>query len=329
MASRTPSRGRSPSRTPTARSHSPSRSHSPRRSISPRSVSRSRRASRTPSSRGARRRNGTRRTGNWERSTSRSPVRGRSGSPSRRPRRYRSSSGTRSPSRGGRSASPAPRSAKVVVEKLTKNVNEGHLREIFSTYGPIKELDMPMNRQFMTNRGTAYVLYDTSTDAEAAIAHMHEAQLDGTVINLEGVPFPITTDRPRGHRQADIEDRHPATEVGGIDLRPQTDAARQGDMVDRSLEAEILILTGHVHFRVLDRRLVHAVDRGLLRLAHGRLPEGDTEEAEGQALPAFQDGGGALVTVATAASVSGAEAEAGAGGGVSGGGGSQECVAVT
>jgi RNA recognition motif-containing protein len=36
---------------------------------------------------------------------------------------------------------------KVVIEKLTKNVNEDHLREIFAEYGQIRDLDMPMNRQ--------------------------------------------------------------------------------------------------------------------------------------------------------------------------------------
>ena len=36
----------------------------------------------------------------------------------------------------------------------------------------------------MTNRGTAYVLYYDPADAEAAIAHMHEAQLDGAVLNV-------------------------------------------------------------------------------------------------------------------------------------------------
>lgn len=36
----------------------------------------------------------------------------------------------------------------------------------------------------MTNRGTAYILYADTPDAEAAIAHMHEAQLDGAVISV-------------------------------------------------------------------------------------------------------------------------------------------------
>ncbi|OWP03761.1 hypothetical protein B2J93_7248 [Marssonina coronariae] len=104
------------------------------------------------------------------RSVSRSP---------RRNGRYRTES--RSVSRG-RSPSPV-RSTKVVIEKLTKNVNESHLREIFSTFGQIRDLDMPMNRSFNTNRGTAYILYTSESDAEAAIAHMHESQIDGAVIN--------------------------------------------------------------------------------------------------------------------------------------------------
>lgn len=36
----------------------------------------------------------------------------------------------------------------------------------------------------MTNRGTAYILYCDPADAEAAIAHMHEAQLDGAILSV-------------------------------------------------------------------------------------------------------------------------------------------------
>ncbi|GKT62870.1 LOW QUALITY PROTEIN: RNA-binding protein with serine-rich domain 1-A [Colletotrichum tofieldiae] len=86
----------------------------------------------------------------------------------------------------------------VVVERLTKNINEAHLEEIFGQYGRIKDLDLPINRTHGTNRGTAYILYETEGDAEEAIAHMHEAQLDGAVINVSIVlprrkrlPWPV------------------------------------------------------------------------------------------------------------------------------------------
>lgn len=34
----------------------------------------------------------------------------------------------------------------IVVERLTKNVNEDHLYEIFGQYGEIDDLDLPVNR---------------------------------------------------------------------------------------------------------------------------------------------------------------------------------------
>ncbi|MCJ1240130.1 hypothetical protein MMC14_008130 [Varicellaria rhodocarpa] len=182
MPSRSPSRGRTRTRSPEPRVHSPtpSVSRSPRRSVSPRSRS----PSRTPSDRARfSRRNGR------GRSPSRSPSR----SGSRGARRYRDRSFSRSPTK----EPAAPKSSKIVVEKLTKNVNEGHLREIFGAYGPIKEVDLPINRQFMTNRGTAYILFNSSPPAESAIAHMHEAQLDGTTIHLaEEVPPLLSATTP-------------------------------------------------------------------------------------------------------------------------------------
>jgi len=124
-------------------------------------------------------RNGTR---SRSRTRSRSPSRDRSRSRSRDSRAYRDRTRTRSLSRA---RSPSiPRSAKIVIEKLTKNINATHLREIFSTYGEIDELEMPMNPQFMMNKGIAYILYEKASYAESAIAHMHEAQVDGALINV-------------------------------------------------------------------------------------------------------------------------------------------------
>ena len=192
--SRSQSRGRSRTRsqTPTSVKQAPppepARSRSPHRSPSPRSRSRSRSrsASRSPVT--------TRESRNGP-TKGRTYSRSRSRSPDREPRRsYRDRSRSRSPSRGRNL-----QSSKIVVEKLTRNVNEGHLREIFGSYGRIETIDLPMNKQckqhptdrsalltstVMTNRGTAYILYDHPSGSESAIAHMHEAQLDGSTITV-------------------------------------------------------------------------------------------------------------------------------------------------
>ncbi|KAK3290283.1 uncharacterized protein B0H64DRAFT_62019 [Chaetomium fimeti] len=117
------------------------------------------------------------------RTTSRTPSRSRTRSRSDSRGRSYSRDETRSRSRT-RSESPLAKSTKIVVERLTKNVNEQHLREIFGHYGDIDDLDLPVNKQSKTNRGTAYILYFNEADAQAAITHMHEAQLDGSVINV-------------------------------------------------------------------------------------------------------------------------------------------------
>ncbi|CAA9966753.1 RNA-binding protein [Pyrenophora teres f. maculata] len=72
----------------------------------------------------------------------------------------------------------------VVVEALTRNVKEDHVREIFGKYGVIKDLRMPMNPTFNINRGVAYILYEEVDEAERAIAKMHDAQLDGARIQV-------------------------------------------------------------------------------------------------------------------------------------------------
>ncbi|KAL2832368.1 hypothetical protein BDW59DRAFT_139126 [Aspergillus cavernicola] len=161
-----------------------SHGRSPRRSVSPRSESRYRRTSQSlmsesnvggrnghgPASRSRSRTGSVNRSQSRSRSLSRSPT----------PRSYKGRSYSRSQS----PPSYSQRSSKIVVEKLTKNVVESHLFEIFGSFGEIQTLDLPMNNAFMTNRGTAYILYHDPADAEAAIAHMHESQLDGAVLNV-------------------------------------------------------------------------------------------------------------------------------------------------
>lgn len=144
MASGSPSRGRSPARshTPTsvhrAPSPGPHRSRSPRRSPSPRSRSRSH--TRSPPRQNLRNGHGRGRSGSRSLSRSKSPGRGDR-------RTYRERSYTRSPSRESRRA----QSSKIVIEKLTKNVTEAHLREIFGSYGRIESVDLPLNKQCMSD----------------------------------------------------------------------------------------------------------------------------------------------------------------------------------
>ncbi|KAL3468924.1 hypothetical protein BJX99DRAFT_242498 [Aspergillus californicus] len=161
-----------------------SHGRSPRCSISPRLESKYRRTPQSPiSASSAGDRNGHRspsRSRSRTRSINRGRGRGRSLSRSPTPRSDRGRSYSRSQS----SLSHTQKSSKIIVEKLTKNVMESHLLEIFGTFGDIQRLDLPMNNAFMTNRGTAYILYHDPADAEAAIAHMHEAQLDGALLNV-------------------------------------------------------------------------------------------------------------------------------------------------
>ncbi|RAL68540.1 hypothetical protein DID88_007267 [Monilinia fructigena] len=223
MPSRTPSpaprgrsRVRSRSRTPysSASRYTRSRSRSLRRSISPRSRSRSRSGVRSRTrSRGSA--VGTARNGGGR---YRSESRERSLSPRGRSR-SRSRTRERSESTGA-----SARSTKVVIEKLTKNVTEDHLREIFGTYGEIKDLDVPMNRSFNTNR-----------------AHMHESQLDGAIINVS-IVLPrrkFSPQPPMARRGVNIDPRIPLgsgrSSRGGFDSRGGGGMGG-GRMLDRERE---------------------------------------------------------------------------------------------
>lgn len=53
------------------------------------------------------------------------------------------------------------------------NVLKEHIQEIFSTYGKIKMIDMPLNRIYPhLSKCYAYVEYETPEEAEKALKHM-------------------------------------------------------------------------------------------------------------------------------------------------------------
>ncbi|PSN67499.1 hypothetical protein BS50DRAFT_474229, partial [Corynespora cassiicola Philippines] len=72
----------------------------------------------------------------------------------------------------------------LVVENLSKNIKEEHVREIFGHFGPIRDLKLPIHPVFNVNRGTAYIMYTEIGDAEDAVRAMHDSQIDGMKLDV-------------------------------------------------------------------------------------------------------------------------------------------------
>uniref|UniRef100_H2YA27 RRM domain-containing protein n=1 Tax=Ciona savignyi TaxID=51511 RepID=H2YA27_CIOSA len=128
-------------------------------------------------------------------SSSSEPARGRGkqrerkdGSPQRRkPPADAGNKRSRSPRRPiRRERSPTPKPTKLHIGNLTKNINKEHVTEIFSYYGKVKSVDMPMERNGLP-RGLAYVEFDDHTEAEKALKYMNGGQIDGQVVTLRSV----------------------------------------------------------------------------------------------------------------------------------------------
>ncbi|RIB12106.1 hypothetical protein C2G38_1904644, partial [Gigaspora rosea] len=77
----------------------------------------------------------------------------------------------------------------IQVSKLTKNVTDSHLQEIFGSYGRIRTIEMANMLELyisllgQMNKGTAFIDYDTRAEAEKAISYMDGGQLDGAVLS--------------------------------------------------------------------------------------------------------------------------------------------------
>ena len=130
-----------------------------------------------------------------KKSPSSSPDRRYSKSPSPSQKR-RSKSPSASPKR--RKRSPSPKPTKVCVSKLTRNVNRGHVEEIFANYGKIKTADLPLSNGI--SRGLAYVDYETPQEAEDALKYMNGGWIDGQEVSVQLVQpqrLPPLRERPR------------------------------------------------------------------------------------------------------------------------------------
>ncbi|KAK3854034.1 hypothetical protein Pcinc_039459 [Petrolisthes cinctipes] len=109
----------------------------------------------------------------------------------KKPSKSRSRSGSPRPRRKPRS--PTPRPTRIHIGRLTRNVNKDHMLEIFSVYGTVKSVDLPMydiRVNSSLNRGYGYVDFEKPEDAENAMKHMDGGQIDGQEITAAPVLLP-------------------------------------------------------------------------------------------------------------------------------------------
>ena len=94
--------------------------------------------------------------------------------------------------------SPAPKPTKVQVTRLTRKVTREHIREIFSTFGRVREIDLPRERmRAHPSQGHAYVEFKNPEEAAKALRHMDGGQIDGRQITARAVLAPWPQPPPR------------------------------------------------------------------------------------------------------------------------------------
>ena len=72
--------------------------------------------------------------------------------------------------------------SRLMVTRLSANVTEAHIREIFSRYGTVPGVYVPTDRRLRRHRGKAFVQCAEGAGAAAALTHMNGGQLDGNVL---------------------------------------------------------------------------------------------------------------------------------------------------
>lgn len=64
------------------------------------------------------------------------------------------------------------------------------MREIFSCYGEVKSVEVPMDKRVGLSLGFAYVKFEKSQEAEEAAAYMDGGQIDGVKVKVAFVLVP-------------------------------------------------------------------------------------------------------------------------------------------
>jgi len=75
-------------------------------------------------------------------------------------------------------------SAKVYVGNLSWNTTDDTLRDAFAHFGNVLDSIVMRDRDTGRSRGFGFVTYGTQAEAEAAIASLHDQELDGRRIKV-------------------------------------------------------------------------------------------------------------------------------------------------
>ena len=119
--------------------------------------------------------------------------RSRSRSRSRGSRSHSPKSRSRGHSRS-RGRSPTRSSARLHVGKLTRNVNAGHLKEIFGHFGAVASAEVVLDRAVSLSKGFGFVDFERRADALNAVKHLDGSLVDGNTV-------PVALSQPREQQQ--------------------------------------------------------------------------------------------------------------------------------
>ncbi len=72
-----------------------------------------------------------------------------------------------------------------VIHNITSNVTEKHLKEIFSNYGEVKGVYIPINHKTKLKKDYAFIEFVNKENAEEAQLYMDEGQIDGKIVKVE------------------------------------------------------------------------------------------------------------------------------------------------
>lgn len=89
---------------------------------------------------------------------------------------------------------------KVYVGNLPFDVDDGKLKELFSSYGDIEEAIVIKNNFSGRSKGFGFITFKEEESAKKAISEMNEKEIEGRKLNVnEAKPF--DPDKPREPRR--------------------------------------------------------------------------------------------------------------------------------